>query len=138
MRILPPARGSASAFGLLHPCGPHQAARCFASVNMLNTSARGASNVRVMVISRCATGLAANLAAAVIRVPFAMDDLSRTTNRRAADRHLGVNFLPPRRLGLMLLKLRPNLPRWSLFSRAVSRALQRGVRRADRGIHSSR
>src|SRR5437588_7048328 len=66
MRILPPGRGSTSAFGLVQPCGPHHVARCFAAVHMLNTSARGASNVRVMVISRCATGLAAALAAAVM------------------------------------------------------------------------
>src|SRR5437868_10860813 len=56
IRILPPGRGSASQTGASKPCGPHQAARCFASVHMLNTSARGASNTRVIVTSRSAIG----------------------------------------------------------------------------------
>src|SRR5256885_16113024 len=101
MRILPPGRGSASAFGLVHPCGPHQAARCFASVNMLNTSARGASNVRVMVISRCATGLAANLAAAVIRVPCAL------ANHFTDDKWVGDSWDPLREFSPALVILDP-------------------------------
>ncbi len=69
IRILPPGRGSASHTGLSQLCGPHHAARCFASVNMENTSARGAANTRVTVISRSAIGLFEEFITHVLSLP---------------------------------------------------------------------
>src|SRR5271167_2938764 len=57
MRMAPPTRASSSQTGLVKPFGPHHCASVAASVQALNTSARGASKVRVMVISRSASSL---------------------------------------------------------------------------------
>src|SRR6185437_9050577 len=47
----PPTRASASQTGFVNPFGPNHFARCLGSVHALNTSSRGASKIRVMVIS---------------------------------------------------------------------------------------
>src|SRR5215470_10630862 len=54
IRIAPPTRASISQTGLVKPLGPHHCASSPASVQALNTRAQGASNTRVMVISRTA------------------------------------------------------------------------------------
>src|SRR5579859_3322582 len=54
MRIAPPGRASTSQTGAVNPLGPHQRASRSGSVHALNTSSRGASNVRVMTSSRFA------------------------------------------------------------------------------------
>src|SRR5277367_6500642 len=56
MRMAPLTRASSSQTGLVKPFGPHHCASIAVSVQALNTSARGASKVRVMVISRSASG----------------------------------------------------------------------------------
>src|ERR1700722_11244550 len=48
----PPGRTSALASGVVKPSGPHQAARCRASVNAAKTSSRGALRVRDITTSR--------------------------------------------------------------------------------------
>src|SRR6202171_2878014 len=56
IRSLPPTCASNSQTGLVKPSGPHHCAKCCGSVQALNTSARGASNTRVIVTSRSARG----------------------------------------------------------------------------------
>src|ERR1700740_1365198 len=53
MRMAPPGRGSHSHTGLVYPRGPHHCATRFGSVHALNTSSRGASNMRVRTNSCC-------------------------------------------------------------------------------------
>src|SRR5579872_6439803 len=50
-RMAPPGRASQSQTGVVNPCGPHHCARCFGSVHILNTRARGASITRVSTSS---------------------------------------------------------------------------------------
>src|SRR5271169_3665936 len=59
MRMAPPGRASTSQTGIVKRCGPHHFAKCFGSVHALNTSSRGASNTRVISISRSAKFAAA-------------------------------------------------------------------------------
>src|SRR5438034_9139535 len=51
MRIAPPGRRSSSQTGFVNPCGPHHCATYFGSVHASNTSARGASMMRVRTSS---------------------------------------------------------------------------------------
>src|SRR5580704_3879627 len=67
MRMAPPTRASISQTGLVKPFGPHHCASIAASVQALNTSARGASKIRVMVISRSTKTLFG--AAGAMRIP---------------------------------------------------------------------
>src|SRR5579859_8138982 len=63
MRIAPPGRRSISQIGAVNPLGPHQRASRSGCVHALNTSSRGASNVRVMTSSRFAAVDSVSLAA---------------------------------------------------------------------------
>src|SRR5271165_4208047 len=51
MRIAPPVRTSISQTGFANPFGPHHCATCVDSVHALKTSARGASNTRLITRS---------------------------------------------------------------------------------------
>src|SRR5581483_5082521 len=51
-RQTPPGRTSISCVVVVKPFGPHQRSICCCSVHARNTTARGASNVRVVTISR--------------------------------------------------------------------------------------
>src|SRR5437667_8843163 len=54
IRSAPPGRTSISQTGFVKPFGPHHFATCTGSVQALNTSARGASKMRVMTTVRSA------------------------------------------------------------------------------------
>src|SRR5882724_341084 len=60
-RTAPPGLRSIVQKGVVKPCGPHQRTSRSGSVHALKTSARGASNTRVMTSSRCAVSPAALL-----------------------------------------------------------------------------
>src|ERR1017187_1859288 len=51
-RQTPPGRTSISLVVVVKPFGPHHLMMCFGSVHAFQTGSRGASNTRVMTISR--------------------------------------------------------------------------------------
>src|SRR5215470_3920732 len=59
VRQAPPSRTSILHSGVVNPSGPHQRTSCAGSVQAPNTSARGASSVRVTTSSRFFLGAAA-------------------------------------------------------------------------------
>src|ERR1700688_4368084 len=83
MRSAPPTRASISQTGLVKPFGPHHCASCLASVHALNTSARGASKTRVILISRSASALV--WAAAVMIGSFLLPGALAIDHPRSAE-----------------------------------------------------